>query len=201
MPPIGRWVLTTACRQLSRWRASGLAHAGLKMSVNVSHRQFWNTRLLDDVRESLRVADLPPSALIIEITEGVIVNDVRAGCRKVAELHDLGVRLYIDDFGTGYSSLEALHHLTIDAFKIDQSFVAPLGTDHTSRELVRTIIAMGANLGLELVAEGIETVEQRDHLRFYGCHLGQGHLFARPMSAWRSEAFLAAEAPTAARVL
>ncbi|MFC6023313.1 EAL domain-containing protein [Plantactinospora solaniradicis] len=190
MPPIGRWVLTEACRQISAWRACGLGPDGLRMSVNVSNRQFWHTRLLEDVEESLRAASLDPAALIIEITEGVIVHDVQAARTKLAALHEMGVQLHIDDFGTGYSSLQALHHLTIDAFKIDRSFVAPLATDGKSRELVRSIVSMGINLGLELVAEGIETTAQRDQLRFYGCHHGQGYLFSGPVSGTDAEAIL-----------
>ncbi|MDW5326189.1 EAL domain-containing protein [Plantactinospora sp. KLBMP9567] len=190
MPSIGRWALTEACRQLGVWRASGSAPNGLRMSVNVSNRQFWHTRLLEDIEESLRAAGLDPAALIIEITEGVIVHDVPAARTKLAALHELGVQLHIDDFGTGYSSLQALHHLTIDAFKIDRSFVAPLATDGKSRELVRSIVSMGLNLGLELVAEGIETAAQRDQLRRYGCHHGQGYLFAGPVTGAEAEAIL-----------
>ncbi|GIG92420.1 hypothetical protein Pen02_73560 [Plantactinospora endophytica] len=196
MPPIGRWALTEACRQLAAWRASGSAPDGLRMSVNVSNRQFWHTRLLEDIEESLRAAGLEPAALIIEITEGVIVHDVPAARTKLAALHELGVQLHIDDFGTGYSSLQALHHLTIDAFKIDRSFVAPLATDGKSRELVRSIVSMGLNLGLELVAEGIETTAQRDQLRRYGCHHGQGYLFAGPVSGAEAEAILRDGMPT-----
>lgn len=190
MPPIGRWVLTESCRQMSAWRASGAAPEDLRISVNVSNRQFWHTRLLEDVEESLRAASLDPSALIIEITEGVIMNDVSAAHRRLAALHDMGVRLHIDDFGTGYSSLAALHRLSIDAFKIDRSFVAPLDVDARSRELVRSIISMGINLRLDLVAEGIETTRQRDHLRGYGCHHGQGYLFSKPVRADQAEAVL-----------
>jgi EAL domain-containing protein (putative c-di-GMP-specific phosphodiesterase class I) len=188
-------VLAESCRQISRWRASGTAPDDLRTSINVSNRQFWNTRLLEDVQESIRATNLEPSALIIEITEGVVMNDVGAARKKLAALHDIGVELHIDDFGTGYSSLGALHELTIDAFKIDRSFIAPLGTDRRSRELVRSIISMGADLGLELVAEGIETAEQRDHLRFYGCHHGQGYLFSGPVSGAEAEAFLRDDVP------
>ncbi len=120
------------------------------------------------------------------------MNDVSAAHRKLAALHDMGVRLHIDDFGTGYSSLAALHRLTIDAFKIDRSFVAPLDVDGRSRELVRSIISMGVNLGLDLVAEGIETPQQRDHLRGYGCHHGQGYLFSQPVCAEQAGATLRA---------
>ncbi|MEO3816565.1 EAL domain-containing protein [Plantactinospora sp. B24E8] len=195
MPSLGRWTLAEACRQIAAWRACGLAPDGLRMSVNVSNRQFWHTRLLADVEESLRAVSLDPSALIIEITEGVIVHDVPAARTKLAALHEMGVQLHIDDFGTGYSSLQALHHLTIDAFKIDRSFVAPLATDGRSRELVRSIVSMGLNLGLELVAEGIETPAQRDQLRRHGCHHGQGYLFAGPLVGAEAEALLRDGAP------
>ncbi|ROT31782.1 EAL domain-containing protein [Micromonospora sp. HM5-17] len=195
MPPIGRWVLAEACRQLGAWRHGGLAPDGLRMSVNISNRQFWHTRLLEDVEECLRAASLDPSGLIIEITEGVIGHDLPAARTKLAALHDLGVRLHIDDFGTGYSSLQALHHLTIDAIKIDRSFVASMATAGRSRELVRSIVAMGINLGLELVAEGIETPAQRDWLQRYGCHLGQGYLFAGPVVATAAEAILRSGTP------
>jgi diguanylate cyclase (GGDEF)-like protein len=190
MPSIGRWVLTESCRQMSAWQAAGLAPDGLRVSVNVSNRQFWYSRLLHDVEESLRAASLDPSTLIIEITEGVVVNDVRAARGKLAALRDMGVQVHIDDFGTGYSSLQALHQLTVDAFKIDRSFVAPLGADGKSRELVRALISMGVNLGLELVAEGIETAEQRDHLQRYGCHYGQGYLFSEAVSGAAAAAML-----------
>jgi len=195
MPRIGRWVLTEACRQLDAWRRAGLAPDGLRVSVNISNRQFWHTRLLEDVEESLQAAGLDPSRLIIEITEGVIVHDLPAARTRLAALHDMGVRLHIDDFGTGYSSLQALHHLTIDAFKIDRSFVAPMESDGRSRELVRSIVSMGINLGLELVAEGIETPAQRDALGHYGCHFGQGFLFAAPIAAEAAGAILRSGTP------
>jgi len=190
MPSIGRWVLTESCRQVSAWRASGYAPQELRISVNVSNRQFWHTRLLTDIQDSLRETGLDPSALIIEITEGVIVNDVQAAQRRLAALHDMGVQLHIDDFGTGHSSLEALHRMTIDAFKIDRSFVAPLTVGGKSRELVRSIVSMGVNLGLELVAEGIETANQCDHLRTFGCHYGQGYLFSGPVTGVQAEEIL-----------
>jgi EAL domain-containing protein (putative c-di-GMP-specific phosphodiesterase class I) len=154
-----------------------------RIAVNVSNRQFWRGRLIEDVRECLEVNDLRPQSLILEITEGVIMHDVRLARRMLSEFHDLGVELHIDDFGTGHSSLEALYHLPIDALKIDKSFVAPLGTNRRSTELVRTIVAMGVNLGMELVAEGIETTEQWSHLRRTRCTYGQGHLFSRALPA------------------
>ena len=122
---------------------------------------------------------LRPQSLVLEITEGVIMHDATLARRMLQEIHELGVELHIDDFGTGHSSLEALCHLPIDALKIDKSFIAPLGTDRRSTELVRTIVLMGVNLGMELVAEGIETEQQWGHLRRTRCTYGQGFLFSR----------------------
>jgi diguanylate cyclase (GGDEF)-like protein len=192
--PIGRWVLNQACRQLRQWHDLGWA-TGVRMSVNVWSRQFWHGHLLETVRTCLEEEGLEPGSLIIEITEGVVMRDVKRIRKMLRDLHDLGVGLHLDDFGTGYSSLEALHHLPIDALKIDQSFVTPLGADLTSDELIRTIIAMGATLGLDLVAEGIETSGQRSRLQELGCAYGQGYLFTRPMNADDVAAFVSEVLP------
>jgi len=182
MLPIGRWVLEQACGQLGAWRADGLAD-DVRMSVNVSNRQFWHGHLVEDLTECLTAAGIAAQDIGIEITEGVIMHDVKLARSVLDALHDLGASLHIDDFGTGYSSLEALHHLPIDALKIDRSFVTGLGTDQRSEELARAIIAMGTSLGMELVAEGIETEDHRDRLRDLGCTYGQGYWIARPMPA------------------
>jgi EAL domain-containing protein (putative c-di-GMP-specific phosphodiesterase class I) len=181
--PIGRWVLQEACRQLREWQNAGVVPDRTQVSVNVSNRQFWHGRLLEDVVDCLVATNLEPRSLVVEMTEGVIMHDVKLARRMLAELRELGVELHIDDFGTGYSSLGALHQLSIDALKIDRSFVTPLGTDPRSGELARTIVLMGANLGLAVIAEGIETVEQRDYLRDAGCPYGQGYWFSRPVPA------------------
>src|SRR5690606_13477161 len=125
MLPIGRWVLGEACRQLRRWRRSGLAD-GVQVAVNVSNRQFWHGHLVDDVRECLDTAGLDAGALVLEFTERSLLHDVELAARTLGELRALGIELHIDDFGTGYSSLEALHRLPIDALKIDRSCVARL---------------------------------------------------------------------------
>ena len=182
MLPIGRWVLGEACRQLGAWRRLGVAD-DVRMSVNISNRQFWHGHLVEDLTECLTEAGIAAADIGIEITEGVIMHDVKLARGVLDGLHDLGVGLHIDDFGTGYSSLEALHHLPIDALKIDRSFVTPLGSDQRSEELARAIIAMGTSLGMELVAEGIETEVQRDRLRDLNCTFGQGYWFSRPQPA------------------
>jgi diguanylate cyclase (GGDEF)-like protein len=181
--PIGRWVLDESCRQLRRWQETGSAGHDFRVSINVSNRQFWRGRLIDDIRSSLNAHDLTPESIALEITEGVIMHDVKLAQRMLNEIHDLGVELHIDDFGTGHSSLEALSLLPIDSLKIDRSFIAALGTNRRSTELVRTIVLMGVNLGMELVAEGIETEQQWSHLRRTQCTYGQGYLFSRPLPA------------------
>jgi diguanylate cyclase (GGDEF)-like protein len=184
--PIGRWIIDECCRQLTAWqRAPG--REDLRISINVSNRQFWQGGLVDDVDESLRGAGLHPRNLAFEITEGVIMNNVTLARKMLEDLHDLGCELHIDDFGTGYSSLEALNRLPIDALKIDRSFVARLGVDVKSSALVHTIVLMGGNLGMQLIAEGVESEEQRDHLLRLGCAYGQGHLFSEPVPAAQAE--------------
>ena len=178
--PLSRWILQEACQRLAEWKAAG-APDYLSMSINVSNRQFWHGDLIDDIDEVLRRTGLDPRCVALEITEGVVMHNVDLACKILEEIHTLGCPVHIDDFGTGYSSLEALHRLPIDALKVDRSFVSRLGTDTRSSELVRTIVLMGHNLGLELVAEGIETEEQRRHLVELACQHGQGYLFSRPV--------------------
>jgi len=181
--PIGRWMLEQACGQLQVWRSTVAGAEDLRVSVNISNRQFWRQPLLAEVADALRRHRIPPGRLVLEITEGVVMHDAELARAKLADLHDLGVELHIDDFGTGYSSLDALHNLPIDALKIDRSFVAGIDGAATSRELVRTIVLMAANLGLDVIAEGIETRAQCDYLRELRCRYGQGFLFSRPVPA------------------
>jgi len=183
MVPIGRWVLREACRQLASWRRTGVVDDAVRISVNVSSRQFWHDDLLDVVATCLRDAGLPAGCLALEITESVIMSNVDVAREMLDDLHELGVGLHIDDFGTGFSSLEALHRLPLGALKIDRSFVARLDTDTRSAELVRTIVLMGANLGLGLIAKGVETTGQRDLLRSLGCTHAQGYLYSRAVPA------------------
>jgi EAL domain-containing protein (putative c-di-GMP-specific phosphodiesterase class I) len=145
------------------------------------------------------MAGIEPQDLCLEITEGVIMRDAKLARRMLTELHEMGVELHIDDFGTGYSSLEALCHLPIDGLKIDRSFVSPLGSDSRSTELVRTIVLMGANLGMDIIAEGVETAEQWSYLQRIGCTYGQGYLFSRPLPAQEATDFLTAGSSVALR--
>jgi EAL domain-containing protein (putative c-di-GMP-specific phosphodiesterase class I) len=187
MVPIGRWVLGEASRQLASWQHDGIVSSSVAMSVNISNLQFWHDDMLGVVRACLGDTGLEARCLALEITEGVVMSNVDQARRMLEGLHQLGVALHIDDFGTGYSSLEALHNLPLDALKIDRSFIARLDNDPRTAELVRTMVLMGANLGLDLVAEGIETTDQRDHLTRLGCTYGQGYLFSRPVTSAMAE--------------
>jgi diguanylate cyclase (GGDEF)-like protein len=182
MVPIGRWVVGEACRQLAAWRRAAIVPDGLWVSINLSDRQFWYGDIAATVAAALDQERLPARCIALEITEGVVVHDVEAAQSMLQSLHDQGLKLYVDDFGTGYSSLSVLRELPIDALKIDKSFVSDMASSAKARELVRTIILMGHNLGMGVIAEGIENVAQHDLLRELGCELGQGHLFSRPVS-------------------
>jgi diguanylate cyclase (GGDEF)-like protein len=190
MPAIGAWSFGEACRQLVAWpdRPDG---PPLSLSVNVSNREFWSGNLARVISDCLDNHKVSPGRIAIEITEGVIMHDVKLAQKHIDELCELGIELHVDDFGTGHSSLELLHQLPIDVLKIDRSFIARIATDSRSRELVRTIIIMGANLGLRLIAEGVETVEERDLLRELGCGYGQGHWFSPAVPGAEAAALLA----------
>jgi diguanylate cyclase (GGDEF)-like protein len=179
---LSQWILGECGDQLTAWNALG-SLSDLGVSINVSNRQFWQGTLVDDVERMLTRGGHDPGRITLEITEGVVMHDVDLACKILEDLHALGCRLHIDDFGTGYSSLEALYRLPLDALKIDRSFVSRLGVDSRSGELVRTIILMAGNLGLDLIAEGIESPNQRQQLAALGCRYGQGYLFSRPVPA------------------
>jgi EAL domain-containing protein (putative c-di-GMP-specific phosphodiesterase class I) len=190
--PMGRWVLREACRQAAAWRRGGAG--GPYVAVNISGRQLEDPQFVADVAAALRDADLPADALLLEITEGVVMRDTAASLARLAELKGLGVRLAIDDFGTGYSSLAYLQRFPVDVLKIDKSFVDGVHRGGSHEALARTIVALGRTLSLSTVAEGVERADQRDSLRALGCALGQGYLFSRPLPAAEVEALLAVPA-------
>ena len=179
--PIGRWVIEEACRQARRWR--GTDGNGPWISVNLSARQFMEASLVSDVQEALVAGGLDAAGLVLEITESSLMQDSEATIERLAGLKALGVRLAVDDFGTGYSSLEYLRRFPVDILKIDRSFVAGVDGDVKESTLCRAIVALAQSLGLQTLAEGIETTGQRGALRTLGCELGQGFLFARPLTA------------------
>ncbi|TYK48518.1 putative bifunctional diguanylate cyclase/phosphodiesterase [Actinomadura decatromicini] len=187
MIPLGGWVLREACREVARWRRDSW---DIGLSVNFTGRQIAAPRFVESVAAVLAETGLPPHALTLEVREEVLVEDAGQNVARLSELRELGVRLAIDDFGTGYASLAYLGQLPVDIIKIDPSFVAGLGSDETLTLLTRTIVRLGSDLGLTVVAEGIERPEQLQALREMGCPRGQGFLVARPMAAGRVESLV-----------
>ncbi len=179
--PIGRWVLQAACAQLRQW--SDLHQFDLPMAVNISAKQFDGNSFVDDVIEILQTTGADPRLLELEVTETMLLKNVDAAIAKMAALRKLGITFALDDFGTGYSSLAYLQQLPLDVLKIDQTFVRKLGESARSEAIVRTIIQMAQNLNLRVLAEGVETEEQRHLLAEHGCRLYQGYLFGKPLPA------------------
>jgi len=177
--PVGNWVLTTACAQLQEWHAAG--HTDLQMAVNLSPRQLQADGFAAWVKHTLAVLNLPPAQLELEITENVLLRQAGMAHDALEGLRVLGVRLAIDDFGTGYSSLAYLQRFSIDTLKIDRSFVHDIPGDPDDSAITTAIAALAKSLQLAMVAEGVETVAQRDFLHVLGCTTMQGHLFSRPL--------------------
>ncbi len=188
--PLGRWVLFEACREIQRWRDLYPEMAPLSMSVNLSGRQLQHAEIVDDVAAALAETGLNPHALVLEITESVMMQDTEAAITKLHAIKALGVRLAIDDFGTGYSSLSYLQRFPVDILKVDKSFLDNLGVGAERSDLAQAIIALGHTLNLQTVAEGIEHADQLDRLRVLRCDSGQGYLFSRPVDGAAIEALL-----------
>jgi diguanylate cyclase (GGDEF)-like protein/PAS domain S-box-containing protein len=178
--PIGAWVLEQACRQTQRWRATRPGLDRLMVSVNLSGRQLGHPELVTEVAAILTETGIDPSLVELEITESVLMDDVEMSHETLERLKRLGVKLVVDDFGTGYSSLSYLHRFPVDLLKVDRSFVARLGGDPGDAAIVTAIITLAHTLGLEAVAEGVETAEQLEELRRLGCDRAQGYHLARP---------------------
>jgi EAL domain-containing protein (putative c-di-GMP-specific phosphodiesterase class I) len=179
---LGHWVLEAACMQLARW-GSRPESAHLTVAVNVSARQFRSPQFVDQLEAILQRTGANPQHLKLELTESLLVENVENTIRKMSALKAKGVTFALDDFGTGYSSLAYLKRLPLDELKIDQSFVRDVLTDVNDAAITRTIVALGKTLGLQVIAEGVETVGQRDFLAENGCHAYQGYLFSHPLPA------------------
>jgi diguanylate cyclase (GGDEF)-like protein/PAS domain S-box-containing protein len=191
---LGWWNLREACRQMTEWRAAYNAYSQLTMSVNLSPKQFLQANLVHDIGSLLRELKLPPQALKLELTESTVMGDPSAAVEMLQQIKSLGISLAIDDFGTGYSSLSYLHRFPLDTLKIDRSFISSIGTGEDT-EIARTIFPMALNLHLDVVAEGIETLEQLVLLKTLQCKYGQGYYFSKPLSADEAGSMLA-EHPT-----
>jgi diguanylate cyclase (GGDEF)-like protein/PAS domain S-box-containing protein len=181
--PLGRWVLDQACRQLAEWIADHPEAARLRMSVNLSPRQFQHTGLVPEIAGIIERTGVPADKLVLEITESLLMKDTEGTVRTLEALKALGVRIAVDDFGTGYSSLSYLKRFPVDILKIDRSFVEGITADSGDATLAEAVVQLGRTLRLQTVAEGIETADQWSTLRALGCEYGQGYLFARPVAA------------------
>ncbi len=183
--PIGTWVLREVCRQVVEWQDRGLPPT--RVAINVSMLQFARPDFVDTVARALGETGVPPQCLELELTESIIMRDVESSARRMSELRKVGVSVSIDDFGTGYSSLSYLRRLPVDALKIDQSFIGELSASGTSLPLIQTIVVLAHNMGLAVVAEGVETREQFEMLKAVGCDKFQGHLFGEPFTVETAE--------------
>lgn len=195
--PLGEWILTEACRQLRQWQQQFTSDFALSISVNLSTKQFSQPCLIEQVRQLVNHPELKPSHLRLnlklEITESAIMENPETAQSMLEQLKAMGVQLLIDDFGTGYSSLSHLHRFPIDTVKIDQSFISHMSTDSESAEIVRAIVSLAHNLGMNVIAEGIEMAEQLHQLRSLGAEYGQGYLFAKPLNSEEAEKLMQQE--------
>ncbi len=178
--PLGKWVLTTGCRQAAAWRRTGQP---ARVSMNVSGRQLTDGGFVHDVAAALRETGADPADIHVEVTESVLISDQARARSALDALHDLGVHLGLDDFGTGWSSLSQLAFLPFDFVKIDRCFVHDVQTDQRASALLRSIVGLCTTLGLRVIVEGIETVSQLDYVRQLGVRMGQGFLLGRPVPA------------------
>lgn len=191
--PIGNWVMESACTEYARWASQGLTKGSL--AVNISSHQFRQADFCDRVSGVLSRTGLKPELLELEVTEGVVMQGIDQVLQKLTRLRELGVTLAIDDFGTGYSSLNYLKQFPLHRLKIDQSFIRGLPDDQESGAIAKAIIQMGHSLGLDVLAEGIETREEEQHIQTLGCDAGQGYLFAKPLSVEDCEGYLRGTTP------
>jgi EAL domain-containing protein (putative c-di-GMP-specific phosphodiesterase class I) len=189
--PLGDWGLGQACRQLQTWQRKWPRLSNLRVCVNLSARQFSRIGLADHVESLLLETGISANQLGLELTESSLISDAGEAARVLTSLNRLGVSLHMDDFGTGYSSLSHLHLFPFDVLKIDRSFVQRMNTGQQSLQIVQTILELARVLGMDVVAEGIETEEQSKILQELGCRYGQGYLFSPPLPASEIEALLA----------
>lgn len=192
---LGEWVLREACRQMRHWQQQFSLHSPLTISVNISGKQFSQVNFVQQVEQILLETGFDAQLLKLEITESVLMENAQSSATMLSQLQALGIRLSIDDFGTGYSSLSYLHRLRLDTLKIDRSFVRDVDLSVEKIEIIRTIIALAWNLGMDVVAEGIETKKQLFQLRSLKCEYGQGYLFSKPLNCEQIGTLLAQDLP------
>jgi len=188
--PLGKWVLAEACAQLSVWQNQFPTDPPLMMSINLSGKQLSQPDLVESIQQILTVTNLNGKSVKLEITETVAMKDVEAAINVLLRLRTLNLRLSIDDFGTGYSSLSYLHRFPVNTLKVDQSFVRRMENTTEDGAIVETIIILGHALGMDVIAEGVETIAQKNKLKSLGCEYGQGYLFAKPLHQDQATALL-----------
>ncbi|WP_051158521.1 GGDEF domain-containing protein [Nodosilinea nodulosa] len=189
--PLGNWVIEEGCRQLQQWQVA-FANPLLSMSFNISARQFAQSDIVFRIQDALNRYHLPPTSIKLEITESILIETAQTITERLEQLRAIGVQLSLDDFGTGYSSLQYLNDLPVDTLKIDRSFVQSL--QRHEGKIIQAIIGLAQNLGMTVIAEGIETVEQLAYLKNLNCDQGQGYLFSRPLSQAAAENMLSTKA-------
>jgi len=178
---IGRWVVMAACKQLAKWRNTPFSH--LRIAVNLSGRELDDEHIVDHIQSSLEANGVPPDQLEVELTEEIFIQNIEHNMNQLTRLHHLGVHLAIDDFGVGYSSLGYLRDFPVDLLKIDRSFITDVVERHDDAVITRAVINLAHNLGIEVVAEGVETAEQLRFLKIHRCDLIQGYFISRPVPA------------------
>jgi EAL domain-containing protein (putative c-di-GMP-specific phosphodiesterase class I) len=179
--PMGRWALHEACRQVQAWQEELCWDTPLRLSANLSVRQFGQIDLVRMVTATLNETRLPATSLHLEITESAIISQSHPAVNIIHDLRALGVAIHLDDFGTGYSSLSYLHRIPLDAIKIDRAFISAIDSENLSREVVRAILGLVRAVGVDAIAEGVTSETQVDVLRELGCEYAQGYLFSRPL--------------------
>ena len=187
--PLGRWIFWEACRQLQEWEKI-CPQTHLNIAINISGKQFSQSNLILQIQSILQKTGIDPQGLKIEITESVVMDHAESASQLLSNLRELGIQLSVDDFGTGYSSLSYLHRFPINTLKIDKSFVINMGVNDENYEIIRAIVTLAHSLGLDVVAEGIETEKQLAKLRDLGCEYGQGFLFSKPVNVTEATALL-----------
>jgi diguanylate cyclase (GGDEF)-like protein len=180
--PMGEWILTTACQQMQTWKQQFADAHSVIMSVNLSSRQFAQANLIEQIQQTLATTGLDPANLKLEITESMVMDDVENTIILLNQLKELNIKISMDDFGTGFSSFSYLHRFPTDTLKIDRSFVSNMSLGNKNLEIVSTIVILAHKLGMDVIAEGIETAEEKAILQNFNCEYGQGYYFAKPLS-------------------
>jgi len=180
---LGWWNLREACRQLSEWKSHSDNYLNFTMNVNLSAKQFLQPNLVEEISGLIRELAFSPETLKLEITESTVMIDPVGAAKMLQQIKSLGILLAIDDFGTGYSSLSYLHRFPLDTLKIDRSFISSVGDAGEGMEIAQTIMPMAKNLRLDVIAEGVETIEQVALLKKLHCKYAQGYYFSKPLAA------------------